>query len=343
VTWLSNEVVRRLREVAVAPGLPAGRYRLLRPIARGGMGTVHAARDELLERDVAIKVSNSPVPNGDLEARLRREARVLARLEHPGIVPVHDAGVLDDGRLFYVMKLVRGETLAERAAQLTGEAAALSVLERVTDTVAFAHAAGVVHRDLKPSNVMVGRFGEVLVLDWGAARLLAQAMASISEDHSPDDHHPGHRDAPAPGGTARGTRIGTPGFMAPEQGQGAAFAAGPEADVYALGALLYWMLTGDTPGTDTAASARRLQLVAPKPSRRLRAIVQKCLSADPAGRYADAGELAADLVRYRAGLPVSAHREGPFERFGRWFAAYRTFILLVLAYLVMRTLFAIWR
>src|SRR4029079_8496139 len=110
---------------------------------------------------------NAVVASGDLEARLKREALVLATLEHTGIVPVHDAGVLEDGRAFYVMKLVHGETLERHARTLTGEAARLGVFERIVETVAFAHAAGVVHRDLKPSNVMVGRFGEVLVLDWG--------------------------------------------------------------------------------------------------------------------------------------------------------------------------------
>jgi serine/threonine protein kinase len=338
MTWLSNDVVTHLREVATWPELPSDRYVLRRPIGRGGMGTVYLATDDLLQREVAVKVSNSPVSTGDLEARLRQEARVLARLEHPGIVPVHDAGVLEDGRLFYVMKRVRGDTLAASAEALTVEARALSVFERVVDAVAFAHARGVVHRDLKPSNVMLGSFGEVLVLDWGVARLVREA----AEDDGPDR---GDGKPPTPIATDRtdaGTRLGTPGFMPPEQARGDASAAGPAADVYSLGALLYWMLTREAPGEAAETNARRLQSLTPRPPKRLRALIVKCLAPDPSARYPDAGALAADLERYRAGQSVSAHRETTLDLVGRWYQSYRGAILLVAAYLVMRTLFALW-
>jgi len=204
MTWLSDAVVDRLREVATWPELTSDRYEIRRPVGRGGMGTVYAAYDTVLEREVALKVSNALVPDDGLEARLRLEARVLARLEHPGIVPVHDAGVLDDGRLYYVMKLVHGETLAARAPALTTEADRLAVFLRIAETVAFAHDSGVVHRDLQPANVMVGRFGEVLVLDWGVARL-------VDLIESP------------------GIRVGTPGFMAPELRRGDSATAEPAA------------------------------------------------------------------------------------------------------------------
>ena len=174
---------------------------MLRVIGRGGMGTVYVARDETLGREVAFKVSNAPASGSGLDERLRREARVLATLDHPGIAPVHDAGVLADGRLFYVMKLVRGVTLERHARGLETESLKLSVFERVADTVAFAHARGIVHRDLKPSNVMVGSFGEVLVLDWGVAKVLG-------EPH--DAPHPacGERDAAQPPSPASGPRLG---------------------------------------------------------------------------------------------------------------------------------------
>src|SRR5437867_12319245 len=228
MTWLSNDLVQRLRDVATRPELASDRYVILRPIGRGGMGSVYAARDEHLGREVAIKVSNAAAPADDLDQRLRLEAKVLARLEHPGIVPVHDAGLLDDGRWFYVMKLVRGETLADHAAALEHEAARLVVFERVAETVAFAHAAGIVHRDLKPSNVMVGQFGEVLVLDWGVARVLAGDARSRAGTEVTD----GRSGGTEVGGTANGTRMGTSGFMAPEQAHGDSSNAGPPADVY---------------------------------------------------------------------------------------------------------------
>ena len=361
MTFLPDETVGRLRDVAAQPILPAGRYTLARTLGRGGMGTVYAARDELLGRDVAIKVSNAPAPDSQLEARLRREAGVLARLEHPGIVPVHDAGQLDDGRLFNVMKLVRGSTLAEHAARLDSETRALPVFERVAETVAFAHAAGVVHRDLKPSNVMIGSFGEVLVLDWGVAKHTAGATSPAAQDFSPASSVGARDFSPASsvvardfspasgslaGATADGTRIGTPGFMAPEQARGDAAGVGPPADVYGLGALLFWMLTHHTPPAGADDAAAGLRAAHPPVPKRLAAIIRKCLAPDPAARYPDAGSLAADLDRYRAGQAVSAHRETVFDRAERWFTTYRTAILLVAAYLLMRTVFALsqrWR
>jgi eukaryotic-like serine/threonine-protein kinase len=334
VTRLADGAVARLREVATWPALPPDRYEIRRPLGRGGMGTVYAAYDHRLEREVAIKVSNAAAPSSDLEARLRQEARVLAHLEHPGIVPVHDAGILEDGRWFYVMKYVRGETLPQHVASLPGEAAVLGAFERIAEAVAFAHAAGVVHRDLKPSNVMVGAFGEVLVLDWGVAKVLASPRTTPESSPDPETT------PESAGGTASGTRIGTPGFMAPEQARGDASTAGPAADVYSLGALLYWLLTATPPPTSAEAIARGLSGLQPRSSRRLRAIVVKCLSDAPDGRYGDAAALVADLGRYRAGLAVDAHPESVCERAGRFADRYRTFILLVAAYLIMRAVFA---
>ena len=295
MTWLSNEAVDRLRDVATRPELPPDRYVVLGPLGRGGMGAVYAAHDARLDRDVAVKVSNAVAADTALDARLAAEARVLARLEHPGIVPVHDAGRLPDGRLFYVMKLVRGQTLAA-ARDTLGAARKRDVFERIVEAAAFAHAAGIAHGDLQPANIMIGTYGEVLVLDWGVAAL---------------DH-------------AAGLRAGTPGFMAPEQERGEAGAIGPPSDVYALGALFTWMTTGDRPG--------------PK---RLRAIVTRCLAPLPSDRYAHAGALADDLVRERDGRPVFAYPETWIDRAWRWLGRYRTFVLLVLAYLLMRTLFAV--
>ncbi len=205
--WLSDAVLAHLCAVADEPDLGQTRYRLLGTLGRGGMGAVYLAEDTALGREVAIKVAPGE--------RLRDEARVIARLEHPGIVPVHDVGTLPDGRVFYVMKRVRGRRLDAWLADGPEPAAALRLLVRVCEAVAFAHARGVVHRDLKPSNLMVGEFGEALVLDWGIAAERERAGA-----------------APA----------GTPGYMAPEQERGGAQAADPRSDVWSLGATLRFVL-----------------------------------------------------------------------------------------------------
>jgi serine/threonine protein kinase len=335
--FLTDRIVDHLREAAVWPEVASGddgrRYSVLRVIGRGGMGTVYVARDETLGREVAFKVSNAPASGSGLDERLRREARVLATLDHPGIAPVHDAGVLADGRLFYVMKLVRGVTLEQHARDLETESLKLSVFERVVDTVAFAHAHGIVHRDLKPSNVMVGRFGEVLVLDWGVAKVLG-APEALPLTAGADTA--GVRET---GDTRAGTLIGTPGFMAPEQAAGDVTLIGPATDVFALGALLFWLLTGEMPPPDDLTRANRT-LRERRVTRRLRAIVTRCLAPRAADRYADAGEVAADLVRYRGGQAVAAHPETVFDRAGRFFTTYRTFILIVAAYIIMRAIVA---
>jgi serine/threonine protein kinase len=311
---LTDRSLRRLAEVANLPDLSGSRYTLKEEIGRGGMAAVYRARDESLGRDVAIKVSSAPGSRADLDGRMRTEARVLAALEHPGVVPVHDAGILPDGRAFYVMKLVEGVLLSELARGGSMLDERVRILERVCETMAFAHARGIVHRDLKPDNVMVGGFGEVLVMDWGVARV--------------------------PGGAAEpGAVLGTPGYMAPEQAAGRSGEADERADVFALGAVLFALLTGVEPPADPdaarAALAGRREL-----PRRLRAVGVKALAADPAARYADAGEMAADLARFRAGRPVVARPETWLERAGRAAWAYRAALGLVLAYLAMRVLVA---
>jgi len=186
---------------------------------------------------------------------------------------------------------------------------------------------------------MVGQFGEVLVLDWGVARVLARmdrdgGPAARATDHQPDG---------AGDGTSGGTRMGTAGFMAPEQAQGDSSNAGPPADVYALGALLFWMWTGSAAPADLNDLSRSLGAVSPAPSKRLAAIIRKCLSPVPADRYASGKELVDDLACYRQGAAVSAYRETALERAGRWLIRYQTFVWLVPSYLVMRVAFALLR
>jgi serine/threonine protein kinase len=224
---LSDRAVDHLLEAAAWPELDS-RYAITGVAGRGGMGTVYVAHDAVLDRDVAVKVLDLADAKGSRSARLQREAHILARLDHPAIVPIHDRGVLPDGRAFYVMKLVQGTSLDQFAARAAiGER--LDAFGRVLDAVAFAHAHGVVHRDLKPENVMVGAFGEVYVMDWG-----------VAQDRGAD---------------VEAAVVGTPGFMAPEQEQPRGRVDG-RADIFALGAMLA-QLAGESPAPPLIAIADR--------------------------------------------------------------------------------------
>ena len=200
MTPLDDGALDRLQEVARTDTVSHPRYQIGPLIASGGMGSVYQARDLLLDRDVAIKVLRGLDPSPGLADRLDQEARILARLDHPGLVPVHDAGVLDDGRPFYVMRLVRGKRLDHAVARAApGLAERLRIFLKICEPVAFAHAQGIVHRDLKPANIMVGPYGEVLVLDWGIAKVRGTAAPS-----------PGPAATPATGDGARRPRCHRP-------------------------------------------------------------------------------------------------------------------------------------
>jgi len=295
---LSDSVVRHLRAVVDLPDLSGTRYELEGEIGRGGLGVVYAAVDRQLGRRVAIKVLDG-----------EEEARVIAGLEHPAIVPVYDAGVLPDGRAYYAMKLVSGERLDRylraqpqagrqgapaAAARSTGAAAPsihpagevslserLRLLQRVGEAVAFAHTRGVLHRDLKPQNVMVGSFGEVYVMDWGVEGV-----------------------------------AGTPQFRAPEQAAAGA-ALDQRADVYALGALLQFLLPAG----------------APHP---LRAIAAKAMAADPGGRYTDVPALLLDLQRFQDGLAVAACPDTWWQQTRRFAVRNQVLLLLLAAFVVVK-------
>jgi len=323
MSTMSDSALRRLRDAADAPDLTGTKHEIVDRIGQGGMGTVYRARDRELGREIALKVVRLPEGAPDIAVRMMREARTLARLEHPGIVPVHDVGTLLDGRVFSAMKLVRGAPLHELSA--IGLAERLRIVERVCEAVAFAHAHGVIHRDLKPQNVMVGPFGEVLVMDWGVAKVVGDAASSLGIDAVP-----GTDDAAEPS-TGHGVVLGTPGYMAPEQAAGDPSLVDARADVYAIGAILRDLTVAD----GVAARPDALGDV----SRPIRAIIRRAMAPDPGERYPDVTALARDVAAFRAGDRVTAYKENLFERTRRLAIRHSTPILLVLAYLLMRLTF----
>ena len=349
MNWLSDEAIARLQTASALPDLAGTRYRLIERVGSGGMGTVYLAEDSVLGRRVALKIIDLPELRADLSARLLREAQILARLEHPGIVPVHDAGTLADGRVFYAMKFVEGERLDILAKRIEAIPDRLRIFQRICEAVAFAHAHGILHRDLKPENIMVGPFGEVLVMDWGVAKILR-------EDSGPRENHAGiptesSHSAPTetkPLKTAHGTVLGTAGYMAPEQARGEIDGLDERADIYSLGAILRFLLSGKQPKAGEEERLNRLNnesaplAAAGSAPKAVAAISQKAMAEDRASRYASVSDVANDVARYLDGSPVSAYPENVFQKAGRWATRYRVAIGLVLAYLIVRALLLFW-
>jgi serine/threonine protein kinase len=352
--FLPDPVVARLQTEMQSPDLSGTRYSALKFLGHGGMGTVWLAQDSILHRPVALKILNAESSSVDLPARLMQEAVVLAQMEHPGIVPVHDAGTLADGRTFYCMKLVEGKTLDGHIDQLPLRQR-LQLFQRIAEPLAFAHSRGIIHRDLKPANIMIGAFGEVLIMDWGLAKVIDANGVSSAMDQdpvhvkgaigssSPAKQVSGHeftgvvegslgRGALAPENavvaTAHGTILGTPGYMAPEQERGEVELIDQRTDVFALGAILQYLLQ-EPPGSPHSESY----------ARPLRAICAKAMAPEMSARYSSVQELAEDVGRYLDDKPVGAYRKNMFERTVRLINRNRVAVVLVLAYLFMRLLF----
>lgn len=309
------------------------RYRVLRFHAKGGLGQVSVAEDGELGREVAFKEMQDRFAD-DVTSRERfvREAEITGRLEHPGVVPVYGLGLRPNGRPFYAMRFIHGEELAAAIARyhagLREPLELRRLLARFTaacNAVAFAHSRGVIHRDLKPANIMLGEFGETLVVDWGLAKSLAP------EGSSPTVPAPPHSDsADQTQGIA-----GTPAYMAPEQARGDWPAVGVQSDVYSLGATLYQLLCGKAPfsgpALDVLEQVRRGQIEGPRAVQKgvpkpLDAIVRKAMSLVPERRYATALDLAADVEHWLADDPVAAYRDTLVERAARWSRRHRTLV-----------------
>jgi eukaryotic-like serine/threonine-protein kinase len=339
---LATVVDATFAELAAALPRPSGsdppRFRVLRLHAWGGLGQVSVALDRELHREVALKeIRPEMADHPESRARFVLEAEVTGQLEHPGIVPVYGFGVDAAGRPYYAMRMVQGKTLRQAIENLRAAPAPTRKLEfrkllgkfvAVCDAVAYAHSRGVLHRDIKPDNILLGPYGETLVVDWGLAKVFERGDEAAAGD-------PGWR-APTlsadSDATVAGTTLGTPGYMSPEQAAGEIDRLGPRSDVYGLGATLYVLLTGRGPSGKADGGMPTTTLAdAVRPSRSpggrippaLGSICAKAMHPRPEGRYATARLLADDIERWLADEPVSAHREGLGGRLSRWLRRHR--------------------
>ncbi|MBY0228627.1 MAG: serine/threonine protein kinase, partial [Gemmataceae bacterium] len=323
------------------------RFRLIRPHARGALGEVFVAHDSELNREVALKEMQPPYSqDAGCRSRFLAEAEITGQLEHPGIVPVYGLGVHPDGRPYYAMRFIRGESLHDALVCFheSGERPDSLKMRRllarfvsVCEAIAYAHSRGVIHRDIKPANIMLGPYGETLVVDWGLAKAAGEALSSHSMELPVCP--PGETAA-----TVLGRAVGTPSYMPPEQADGRMDKVGTASDVYALGATLYHLLTGQLPvdgenALEILEKAKRGDIVPPRKHRpdvppALEAVALKAMALHRADRYAGANELAREVERWLADEPVSAYREPNWEKAARWARRHRPAVAGAAALLV---------
>jgi serine/threonine-protein kinase len=346
-------------QAAGTPTAAGLRFRILRPHARGGLGQVSVALDQELRREVALKeIQDEYADDPQSRARFLREAEVTGGLEHPGVVPVYGLGTYADGRPFYAMRLVKGDSLKEAISRFhRADAPGRDMGERalafrrllgrfvdVCNAVAYAHSRGVLHRDLKPGNVMLGPYGETLVVDWGLAKTVGHADGEAA---SPEGTlRPAVATDSAP--TQAGAALGTPPYMAPEQAAGRLDQLGPASDVYSLGATLYALLTGRAPFEqgDVGTVLQKVQKGDFPPPRQVKRAVPAALQAvclratalRPEDRYGSARALADDLEHWLADEPVTAYREPGAARAGRWVRRHKPAVAAATAALLVTVL-----
>ena len=328
----------------------SGFYTLEGVIATGGMGAVLKAKDNNLARTVALKVMlNSANANEHTVFNFVAEAQITGQLEHPNIVPLHDIGVASDGTIYYTMKLIEGRTLRDilkdiregNAETIQGFPISrlLTIFQKVCDGMSYAHSRGVIHRDLKPDNVMIGEFGEVLILDWGIAKVLPEPGQAHTEEADEEFSGPLAGDGADASATMAGQLKGTPNYMAPEQAEGRVADIDTRSDIYALGGILYYTLTMQPPITGTNLNEILTRVTSgnihspssfnSKPTENpsgkiaphcpnglipeaLSAVAMKCMARESALRYQTVEELQADLAAYQGGYATRAQDANPF-------------------------------
>jgi serine/threonine-protein kinase len=337
------------RAPSVAPESATGlRFRILRPHAHGGLGEVYVALDDELHREVALKeIKDRYADDPESRARFVLEAEITGGLEHPGIVPVYGLGHYAEGRPYYAMRFIRGDSLMSAIERFhTPEASAASPGQRtlalrellgrfvdVCNAIEYAHSRGVLHRDLKPGNIILGNYGETLVVDWGLAKPLEQAT-SVNDSMEAPLRPPSLSGSASQ--TQAGAVLGTPQYMSPEQAHGRLDILGPASDVYSLGATLYCLLTGKPPFTDSDVAlvlfkVRQGQFplprkVKPEVPQALEAICLKAMAVRSADRYPTPRALAQDIERWLADEPVSAWREPWSVKARRWIGRHRPLV-----------------
>ena len=327
-----------VRRVLPEEFLREKKYEIGGVIAQGGMGAILDAREATTHRTVAMKVMLSSLSENDL-LRFIEEAQVTSQLEHPNIVPIYELNVDENGQVFYTMKLVQGVTLRKVLEGLRGGdsaalakyplAALLTTFQKVCDAMAFAHSKGVIHRDLKPENVMLGDYGEVLVMDWGLAKVLGKTREPREEGARPVQRIgiSSARTEDAGSLTMAGSIVGTPQYMAPEQARGDVETLDARTDIYALGAILYHLLAlrpsiaGDD-GLQIVGKVARGEIEPLSPSSKTRpipdslaAVCRKAMALDPAARYQSVPALQAEIQAFQNGFATSAEKAGAWRQF----------------------------